>query len=143
VTRLRYLLPLTNAAVFAVVGIAFVAQHGGWRGEVSFEDGISDVVTGDDGLVVLNRWRLVSDRESPLTKAFIIVNAPAFGAAKLLMGALESVSGTFQGPSPFGLSYPSYTIAFGLLLSLLQWFGLGLGLETVRGWVHRPSRSTG
>lgn len=136
--RLCRLLPLTNMAFFAAVAIAFVAQHGGWRGEVPFdlENGVQDVVTGDDGLVVYNRWKLVADRESTFTKAFIIANAPAFGAARLLTGALESFVGEFQSSYPFGLSYPSYTITLGLLLSSVQWFGIGLGLHFVLGWMR-------
>ena len=120
---------------FAAVAIAFVAQHGGWRGDVPFEDGIPDVVTGDDGLVVYNRWRLLADRESAFTKAFIIANAPAFRVAKLLIVAIESFIGEFQSPSPFGFSYPSYTITLGLLLSSVWWFGIGLGLDFVLRWM--------
>jgi hypothetical protein len=128
---------------FAVVSTAFIAEHGGWSGDIPLEEGIPDVVTRDDGIVLFNRWRLVIDREPLFTKAFIVANAPAFGTARLLFGVLESFFEKFQSRNPFGLSFPSYAITLGVLLSSIQWFGIGHGLEFVLrrlDW-HSPSPS--
>lgn len=135
--RLCWLLPLTNLIFFTAVAIAFAAQHGGWRGNVPVEHGIPDTVTGDDGLVLYNRWSLIADREPLFTKAFIIANAPSFGVAKLLIGVLTLFIGEFQSAYPFGLSYPSYTVTLGLLLSSMQWFGIGLALDLGLEWMRR------
>lgn len=139
-TRPSRLLPLVNLVFLVAVAIAFAAEHGGWRGDASQDNGLSDVVTGDDGLVAFNKWRFVADRETVFTKAFIIVNAPAFGVAKLLIGSLKSFIGEFESPFPFGISYASYTIALGFLLSLVQWFGIGALWERLqeRFWRDGP-----
>lgn len=109
-----------------------MAGHGGWRGDAPAEEGLPDVVTADDGIVVFNKWRLLADKEAGFTKTFILLNSPAFAAAQLCMRVLSSIWGQFEAPFPFGLSYGSYTITIGFFLSLIQWFGIGTLCDTLQ-----------
>ena len=140
-TRPSRLLPLVNLAFFVAVAMAFVAGHGGWSGDAPQEKGLSDVVTGEDGFIAFNKWRLVPDKETIFTKAFIAVNAPAFACARLTTGSLKPFIGELENPFPFGLSNVSYTIAFGLLFSIVQWFGIGAVWEKLHGrfWRNHPA----
>lgn len=139
-TRPSRLLPFLNFAFALALGIVFVAEHGGWQGDAPHDQGLSDVVTGDDGLIVFNRWRLVASSETAFTKSFILVNAPAFGVARLSIGFLKYFMREFENPFPFGLSYASYTVALGFFLSLAQWLAIGALWERLQDkfWRNRP-----
>ncbi len=133
--RFRILLPLANAVLFLVVAAAYIATHGGWKGDA--EPYVAYAVGGpaDLGLVFFNRWTF-SDAASPLTY-FMSLNLPSFVVAMLVLRILGAVSQQFQGPQPFGLSYGSYSLILALALSVLQWFGVGVILDRVRERARR------
>lgn len=141
---LRLLLPAVNIALFAVVAVAFIMAHGGLHGDAGLSGAGTDTVStpSDKGLVVFNRWEFAGHQESLLTQAFLAVNVGAFLGARIILAALGAATKEFRTPYPFGLSYASYTLLLGLALSVLQWFGIGLGLEIIRRRVGslRPVR---
>jgi hypothetical protein len=115
---------------FVMVTMVFLYQHNGWNGDDhSKEEGISDTPKG--GGVVFNNWRLRPDQEL-FPKAFIVINIPAFAAGRILFRSLGWIIEEFEQPCPLGLSSASYTIMVGFLLSLAQWYGIGLACEKLR-----------
>jgi hypothetical protein len=131
---LRLLLPAVDIVFFALVAVGFIGAHGGLHGDVGISGPGTDTVSGpiDKGLVMFNRWQFSGDQESLLTRAFLTVNVAGFGVARLFLAGVGTVTEEFRTTYPLGLSYASYSLILGMPLSLLQWFGIGLGLDFVR-----------
>jgi hypothetical protein len=137
---LRMILPTLNLALFVIVALAFIGDHGGLPGDVTLPGPGSDTVSGpsDKGLVFFNRWQFHGDRESLLTRAFLTANVVGFGVARAILATIGTVTDEFRATHPIGLSYASYTVMLGIPLSLLQWFAIGFGLDILRGRMARP-----
>jgi hypothetical protein len=140
---LRLVLPSVNLALFLLVAVVFVGEHGGLAGDASPSGPGTDTVSApaDKGLVIFNRWQFDGERESLLTRAFLILNIAGFAGARIILATIGAMMGEFRSTYPFGLSYASYTLALALPLSLLIWYVIGRGLDFVRQRFATPKAS--
>jgi hypothetical protein len=125
--------------LFLIVAvISFINAHGGLHGNIDRSVLGLDPHSRDADFVLFNRWdRGYDTKKDPLVhRVFLILNSPSYIAGAAIFGVLNSVVSEFQDPFPFGISHPSYTYTFMLLISPFQWYGIARLIELLR---RRPS----
>ncbi len=130
--RIRVAFLLANAMLLAFATAAYLSDHGGFDGDYEFLDpGYYDVLTSKPGPgdALFSRWTFKAGEESRVVRLFLFVNLPAFVCSRLAFEIGQLGFCEMRGISPFGLSYATYIISLGLILSFLQWYLIGTLVE--------------
>lgn len=136
IVQARSILLFANSFLLLLSAAIFISNHGGIIGDADIIDTENDVVSRpeDIGNLMLNRWKLTPDSESPLVKAYLYVNVIPLMISRQVFEVIGGYTCEFQKGYPFGLSYPSYTFMLSVPISLIFWYTLGMLIDWLIRW---------
>jgi hypothetical protein len=123
-----------NCVLLIIAALLFVQNHSGWKGDFSPEHISAHAIAekADIGVAAFNRWNVDPSGEPLVTRLYFYLNLPSFAVSRLLCEVAALGFGEFRTRFPFGMSYTTYIIFPAVLLSMLQWYLIGVVVDKLR-----------